>query len=127
MSDLETKAVDLLDKLEALATNYAPDVAEAAVAAVRITAIGELILAVLFLGLVITCAYVAKKSYLFCSSKYAEPKFSGPEAISSISLAVSVAIGVAATLNFFVTITDIWVWTAVFNPELALAHKITGL
>jgi len=128
MSDLENKAVDFLDKLEALTTQYAPDVVEKAVAAVSVTGIGNLINALLGIVCLWFAFVLTKKLVTYCINKKIENgHMSDWEFGYTLSFAIGVFIcGIIGASSAF-TIFDLWNWVAIFNPELALAHKVLGL
>jgi len=127
MSDLETKAVEILDKLEAITENYAPDVAQAAVTAVKISAIGEIIGVFILLSVLIAGFYGTKRVCTYFDDLHKEDRNAMWSECGFVTYLISGIIGLVLAFGVIFTIGDIWVWTALFNPELALAHKITGL
>jgi len=128
MSDLETKTVEILDKLDALTTQYAPDVIDKAVTAVSMTGIHNLVNSLVgFIALYgawfatkkITAYFIKRKKEDGCMSDW------------DIGYTLSYIIGglvcfIIAMANVW-TIFDLWNWTAIFNPELAMAHRVLGL
>ncbi|MFT5766727.1 MAG: hypothetical protein ACI9DH_000546 [Halioglobus sp.] len=127
MSELESKAIDILDKIEAITSNYAPTVAEAAIEAVRISAIGELVYG--FVGLaMLYCGYLAGARFCnYCSAMHKDHPYEMWDARYVLSSFVLVFCGAIGGITAIFCITDIWVWTSIFNPELGLAHKLSGL
>lgn len=131
MSELESKAVDILDKLDAVVTQYAPEVGEAVVEAVRITSIGSLISALIliilssilmFLTLKWATYYTLKADSESCMEEGLDPR-AGFWFVSIIGHFMFAILAISAIC----IICDIWVWVGIFNPKLALAHQITGL
>jgi hypothetical protein len=128
MSDLESKAVDILNKMEALTTQYAPDVTEAAFMAVRVSGIGDLISC--FAGLLFSslAIYFAIRFNAFClKKKESAGHYSDWDVAGGITLVCVGVTGGMIILVASISMFDIWMWTAIFNPELAMAHKILGL
>jgi len=128
MSDLEKKAVELLDKIEVITTNYAPDVTEAAIQAVRVSAISELVTCLTGFILLGVGVFAGRKLINFFVRKKEEDGYwSDWEIGYGISSLIVVIVGVIGGLEFAFGITDVWMWTTIFNPELGLAHKLSGL
>ena len=128
MSKLEDKAVEILDKIEAITESYAPDVAAAAIEAVRISAIGDLVACIT--GVVLLCAGVfagRKLISFFVRKKEEDGYFSDWEIGFALTAFIVGVIGVIGGIQFAFNITDVWMWTTIFNPELGLAHKLSGL
>ena len=128
MSKLEDKAVEILDKIEAITESYAPDVAAAAIEAVRISAIGDLVACIT--GVVLLCAgvFAGRKLISFFVRKKEEGGFLSDWEIGYALTAFIVGgAGVIGGIQFAFNITDVWMWTTIFNPELGLAHKLSGL
>ena len=128
MSKLEDKAVEILDKIEAITESYAPDVAAAAIEAVRISAIGDLVACIT--GVVLLCAGVfagRKLISFFVRKKKEDGYFSDWEIGFALTAFIVGVIGVIGGIQFAFNITDVWMWTTIFNPELGLAHKLSGL
>lgn len=128
MSDLESKAVEILDRLDAVVTQYTPEVANAAIEAVRITCIGNAVvgcLCILFTAFL--CIKVWPKIY----NKYKDYMNNHPYSDADMGFAIFNVhfIGVLIVVNIATVfhVLDIWNWVGIFNPELALAHKLTGL
>ena len=128
MSDLESKAVEILDKLESITINYAADVTTAAIEATRISAINELASCAVGALLLFTGLFLGKKlTNYFVRKKEAGGYYTDWEIGFFITGVVTVILGVIGGIKFVFGITDIWMWVTIFNPELGLAHKITGL
>ena len=128
MKDLETKAVEILDKIEAIATNYAPDVSQAAIEAVRITAISELVFSLVGAVMVVLCFVLSKKLINFCvRKKEDEGYYSEWEIGYTLLYGTGVfGCGFGGLITVF-SLLDTWMWITIFNPELGLAHKLSGL
>ena len=119
--NIEDKAVELMEKLDKLATEYAPDVIDSAIEVVRVSGFGSLIYGLLAVGFIFSLwlAYKKIKSYEI-DSAYEEPIWGG-------FFLVSIVGGVISVVVIIETLFDIWTWVAIFNPKLALAHQILGL
>ena len=128
MDSLEQKAVDILDKLEKLTTQYAPEVLDAAASAVRVTGIGNIITGI---GSMVSAAiviWIAKNFANICRKKKEEEGYMSEwELGMGLSLAVGGITGSVLSIVFLFRLLNIWNWIAIFNPKLALAHKILGL
>ena len=126
--EIETKAVELLDKLENLATQYTPEVVDAATQAVQITAIGNIISGFVSAIIMVLVFKLSKKTISYCIKKKEEGgRYSDWEVGIVISSVVGVVLCVFLAGAAFVSLTDVWNWVALINPELALAHKVLGL
>lgn len=128
MSELETKAVDILDKLEVLTTQYAPEVGEAALQVVQmsgVVAIGNAFAcAILAVCVAKLTQYVCK----FCAKKEEAERYDSPwDAAGFLSLAIGVVVGLIFLIASLTDLLNFWNWVAIFSPELALAHKLLGL
>lgn len=117
MKDVEQKAVEILDKLDALATQYTPEVVDSALGAVTVSAIGNLITGVVLLLIAAGIAWACRR-YWEALVEAADEPF-----VVVFGSLASLAPGVAGTA----TLLDVWNWVATWNPQLALAHKILGL
>lgn len=117
MKDLESKAVDLLTKFEDLAAQYTPDVIDAALTVVRINGASEIITS-LFL---ILSAWLCYKFINPLIKKIDDEVGAG---IAHLFLWIFIF---CFALIGFLTIAEIWNWVSIFNPKLALAHKLLGL
>ena len=128
MSDLETKAVDILDKLDALTTQYAPDVIDKAVHAVAITGISNLVYAIAGVFALCMAWYVTKKlTVFFIKRKEKDGYYSAWEVGYILSYSIGLIVCVTLGLSSVFSILDVWNWVAIFNPELAMAHRVLGL
>ena len=128
MSELENKTVELLDKFDSLATQYAPTVIDAAVASVQVTAIGNLVWGVFGLVCAFTTWWLSKNF-----SKYARKKKNDNGYMSDwdVGMTIGASVGILSSTIIAVTsvasLFNIWNWVAIFNPELAMAHIVLGL
>ena len=128
MSDLESKAVDILEKLEALTTQYAPDVIEKATQAVMVTGIGNLVNSLMGLLFLYIAWFATKKlTAFFVKKKEEDGLWSEWETGYTLSYVVGGLVCFILGLFYVPTIFDVWNWTAVFNPELAMANRVLGL
>lgn len=123
MSDLEQKAVELLTRFETLAEQTTPEVIDAALTAVRISAFGHLTTASVIAG---ASGTIAALSYQVVRKQLALDSYEqsdGKIIASCVALVFSlVPFGVAVA-----DLTNVWHWVAMFEPKLALAHKLLGL
>jgi hypothetical protein len=125
--ELERKAVEMLEKLEGLAVEHAPEALEIAAATARVTAIGNIITGFIFVaiagligfGTYTFARYSIKKSdeggYL---SDWGFLGFFGCLAGGG-STFVAVAIGLPHVLQ-------VWNWVALLDPKLAIAARVLG-
>jgi len=128
MSELETKTVEILDKLDALTTQYAPDVIDKAVTAVSMTGIHNLVNS--FAGFIALYGawFATKKITAYFIKRKKEDGY-----MSDWEIGYTLSYLVGGLVCFFIaifnvwTIFDVWNWTAIFNPELAMAHRVLGL
>ena len=128
MADLEQKTVEILDKLDALATQYTPEVVDGAIAAVQVTGVGNIIWGLAGAVCAYLCWWLSRNFTQYARKKKQEDGY-----MSDWELGI--AIGFGAGIFFtglmamlsVVYLFDIWNWVAIFNPKLALAHRILGL
>ena len=126
--DIETKAIELLDKLEALATQYTPEVIGAAEAAVRVTAISHLVYGVAGLLAAYGAGVLSVKLTRYFVRKENESDGWNDWSFGYIMSSIGgVIAGTIFALASVFRLLDLWNWVAIFNPQLALAHKILGL
>jgi len=127
MSNLEDKAVDLLDKLETLAEKYTPETIDAALAAVSVSGIGDILFGVFGLVGIAVASKPIRKLINYMHQKDKDE----PYELWDLGLCptwatyslVTLPLSIAAICNLL----DIWNWVAIFQPKLALAHQIMGL
>lgn len=118
---IEQKSVEILDKLDKLATQYTPDVIDSAITSVQVTAIGNLLFGVIHvIGLIISY-FLFKKYKKEVSSPTMEPELIAAQFVLFVVVAVISIIGVISI--YF----DIWNYVSIINPKLGLAHKVLGL
>ena len=128
MNELEQKALELFDRLDSLATQYTPDVVEAAVTAVSVTAIGRIAEGFIGLGCAFIAWWLATHFTEYCRKKKDDGGF-----MSNWEVGVAIGFGVGGLVTSIIALISIsnlmhiWNWVAIFNPKLALAHKILGL
>ena len=128
MGTLEQKAVELLDKLDALATKYTPEVIDAATSAVTVTALGNILSGLVGIGAAIFAWWVTKNFATYCRRKKQEEDWMSDWEIGwALGLGVGgITSGIVALYSVW-SLFDVWNWVALFNPKLALAHRILGL
>ena len=128
MKDLETKAVDILDKLDALTTQYAPNVIDNALQAVAATGISNIVSAIVGLIVAYLVWFATKKLTTFFVQRRAKDGcYSAWGAYCTMSYIVGGVICIILVIVNACSILDIWNWIAIFNPELAMAHRVLGL
>ena len=121
MTDATQKATELLDKLTTLTEKYAPQVYQTAVDVVQIQAVGEICLSLF-------CLF----SLYFCWRKILKLQKQGffddkDEFICILSVIFGISSTLVMGMYSVCYLFDIWNWIALFNPELALAHKILNI
>ena len=128
MSILEDKAAELLQKLDTLATQYAPDVVDAAFRAITITSANNLVTGAVSVIVGAVIVWGTYKWWGFTSKKYEEE---GPYSEWDIGRYLGAMIGAIASVILLgvgtARLVDIWNCVALFDPKLALAHRILGL
>lgn len=128
MSTREETTITLLNKLSTLTAQYAPEVIDAVVTSVQISAIGDLVM-----GVVDTIAAYAVWKLSVRLFRYSSAKIAEEGTLSDWTLARSLGTGGLIFLCFVLLISaggalfDIWTYVGVFYPELALAHQVIGL
>ena len=128
MSGLETKTVEILDKLDALTTQYAPDVIDRAVTAVSITGIHNLVNSLVGFAALYGAWFATKKITAYFVKRKKEGGYMSDWDIGyTLSYVIGVLVCVSIAMVNVWTIFDVWNWTAIFNPELAMAHRVLGL
>lgn len=128
MSNLENKAVEILDKLDALTTQYAPDVIEKATTAVTVTGVHNLVNSLVGFIALYGVWFATKKLTAYMVKRKQEDGY-----MSDWEIGYTLAYGIGGVVCVIIamanvwTIFDVWNWTAIFNPELAMAHRVLGL
>lgn len=89
------------------------------------SAIGELITAVLLIFIFLLCRRLGKK-YL-ASQEAAIDSAGKGDGIKIFMLGCLVFFGIVCGVVGVIKLCDYWTLIALFNPELALAHKVLGL
>jgi hypothetical protein len=143
---IEEKVVDLMEKLEQLAGQYAPEVMDGALGAISVTGVSQIMAGFVCLLVVFV---------IICVSRHFERKFmmiyrnerkdgckvksgyygSSEKACKCSSLLenafiakwIGVAFATIMMIPAVVMMSSVWSWVAIFNPKLALAHHILGL
>ena len=113
MSALQEKTVEIISKLDALATQYSPEVIDTALSAVRMSGLVPIITGIALCGGAIAIVLLGKVY------------FKGEENLGYIvvSWLIAVLIAIAGLCHLL----DIWDWVAMWNPKLAMAYKILCL
>ena len=119
---VEQKAVELLDKIENVIVNYTPEVYETAVNVVWVDAIGSFaytLACFLFCFLFVLLAYKMHNIFDKFVIEIVE--------VLPVFRTVFGCISLIAFVEGVDGLLDAWMWIGIFNPELALAHKVMGL
>lgn len=121
MSEIETKVVEILDKLESMTTEYAPEVMDAALGVVRVDAIGNFVTVSIF-----------SLISIFLLVRFLRPfidflKKEDSDGYYFLTVIFAIIWGLVWLTSVLATYLDTWMWVGMFNPQLALAHKILGL
>lgn len=117
--NLEAKAVEMIERLEGLAAQIAPEVMDAALTVTSIGAAGNLI-ASLALFLIACLALYVPRGWI----KKGLDSLGGE--VQVIYLSVALTLMFTACVIFACNWFNIWNWVALFNPELAIAHRLFG-
>lgn len=125
MKDLEQKTVEILDKLDALATQYAPEVVDSAIGIMQVSGASKIILGLLGLCFVCAIAFSVCKGVKYCAKKQEENR--EWEAGAPIIITLGVIFSVGILIASLTALLNVWNWVAMFDPKLALAQRIMGL
>ena len=116
LPSIEEKAVELIEKFEALAVDVAPDAIELGLATARVSAAAGLIQGIVALGIGILGGFI-----MYRMAKW-ELKRDGDCIISCLVSAIPVLV----TVFGFVQIVNVWSWVGIFYPELWIAKQVLG-
>lgn len=128
MEGTEQRAVELLDKLDSIATQYAPDVINSAIKVVQVNGLLYIFYGILCIIGCFICVSVTKKLV----NTFTELKKSGGYRSDwEVGIAVSYGAGAAVTIVLAICsirgLCNVWNWIAIFDPKLALANKLFGM
>lgn len=130
MSDLQTKLVEVITQLQSIVKDNAADAVNFGLGAIRIDAIGNIVIGLVCVVSSIIGAIVIKK-LIARVHKMMEGKskhsFGGefsdyPEYVISIII-ISVILAIAS-ICAICAVLGTWNWVAIFQPKLWLAHQI---
>lgn len=128
MSELETKAVDLLNKMEALTESYAPEVYNKAIEVTQLASFAALVETFVTFVIGLALMYAGYRFFVLAKKKFDDGERSEFwEVIVPVVSVIGGAIGTVFSSVAFIFLFDVWTWIGVFNPELALAYKVLGL
>ena len=124
---LEEKAVDILNQMEALTKQFAPDVVDAGMEVTRLNGIASVVAGVVML----ICAYPvytqAVRLFLFFKKKKEEDGYMSDWEMGSVAVSICAPVVIILLVIFGAALVfDVWNWVAIFNPKLALAKSIMG-
>ena len=120
MREFETKSVQLIEKFEQFSEDMAPQVIEASLSIVSISAWSDLIVSLAFLLISLCLAYLQRKNISSLMDD-SDPDFL--TVLYVVTVCFSLVFGV---ICFFVKWLNVWTWIAIFNHELALAKMVFG-
>lgn len=131
MSKIEDKAVNLLEKLEKLSEQYAPETMDAALGAVQVSAAGGLIYGLLGLAICLL-AYKPMRKLINWGKKCRDIETDWSKRFDIdmglfISLVIYFVVALCLAVGSIFSLFDIWNWVGILNPKLALAHQVMGL
>ena len=118
MDNLETKAVELLTKLEQLA----PEAMDTMIEVLRITAVSNIVMAVI--GILASIFIISKMRDIFKIYEEIPSKY---DAFVDIGLAIGGGTAVILMVIGAFTLFNPWTYIALYNPELVLARQMLGL
>ena len=128
MSGIEQKAVEILDKLDSITTQYAPDVVNSAIKVVQVNGLSRIFYGIIGIIGCFICVIVAKKLANKCTEL---KKRDGYNSDWEVGVAVSCVVGAVVTIVLaicsIIELCDVWNWIAMFDPKLALANKLFGM
>lgn len=128
MGGIEQKAVEILDKLDSIATQHAPDVINSAIKVVQVDGVSHIFYGIIGIIGCFTCVIVAKKLANKCTEL---KKSGGYNSDWEVGIAVSYILGTVVTIVLaicsIIELFDVWNWIAMFNPKIALANKLFGM
>ena len=124
---LEEKAVDILNKLERLTENYAPDVMNVASQTISMKGIASLISGILSFCAIYLVWFINKKIIKFINEQENVIGNCDYELLRMIAITISCVLCVVLLIIGFVNLLDPWNWIACFNPELYFTKNILGI
>ena len=146
MSNLEDKAVDIMDKamigaeklsakLAELATQYGPDVVDAALQVARFKAAGELLAGTVSFVIAYNLAKFSKRMFSAAAkrrdefnkektSSYYTAKKDISEFEEFFAGVASALLAVFLTIPTIITYGSIWNWVGIIEPKLWIANRI---
>lgn len=117
--NLENKAVEMIGKLESLTAELAPKVVDAALTITSLDAASGLLGSLICLLVAIAALYAPRKWLKDGLAKYDDLPYLMYAIFAGLLL---LGASVAFACNWF----SLWTWVAIFNPELAIAHRVFG-
>ena len=128
MEGIEQKAVEILDKLDSITTQYAPNVVNSAIKVVQVNGLSRIFYGIIGIIGCFICVIVAKKLANKCTEL---KKRDGYLSEWEVGVAVSYILGAAVTIVLAICsileLFYVWNWIAIFDPKLALANKLFGM
>lgn len=112
MSNIEQTSVELLEKFENFAINFSQEAIDVSMTVIQVNALNTLWISCFVL---VTMIIIMRYSYKYTKSDDEIKLVAG----------TSIFIFCCVIVIFLMTILlDMWTWIALFNPKLALAHKL---
>ena len=128
MEGIEQKAVEILDKLDAVATQYASDGINSAIKVVQVNGVADIFYGMIGIIGCFICVIVAIKLANKCTEL---KKRYGYNSDWEVGVAISYILGAVVTIVLaicsIIELCDVWNWIAMFDPKLALANKLFGM
>ena len=118
MEGIEQKAIELIEKFEALATDIAPDAIELGLMAARVAAVQDIVFSLAISLLAVSLLWFPKKTWKLMADETIDDRVFGT-GLASIPAIITGAIGTFGLLN-------IWAWVGIFYPELWIAKQVLG-
>ena len=110
MEELGNKALEYLTAFEELAKQYAPDVVNAGLTVVQISAFSEIVIGVVLLAVSIGGFFAARWVW----------KKTDDEFCAGLAGAAALGAGIASGVHLL----SVWTWVGIFNPKLYIAYKL---
>lgn len=120
MSKIEDKSIELIEGLEKLTAQYAPDVADAALALTTINGMGNIVFG-LFSAVAVFVMYKLIIKLVHISRNTRDDN------TEILCILGAITLGVGFIIFFIVAmakLTNIWNYVAIFEPKLALAYQV---
>lgn len=105
------------DRLGSIAQHYGPSAIDLAVRAARMEGVASIIEGVIALGVSLVCLALVRRAL----KKLPETADEAPWIVVLVGGGI---LGIISAIVACCGLFDVWAWTALFDPKLALAHDI---